>query len=409
MAHPFSLLVKPASADCNLRCEYCFYLEHCSFYPEVSKHRMSDDVLEQMVRSYMQTGQPTYQFGWQGGEPTLMGLRFFERIVEFQQKHGRSGSAVANGLQTNGTLIDDELARHLAQYHFLVGISIDGPRELHDKHRLNSRGRGSHADVLRGVDCLTRNHVEFNTLTLVNDANVRVPSEVYHYLCELGSLHHQYIVCVEPDAQRQLLPFSVTGAQWGEFLCSIFDTWYPHDTRRVSVRLFDAVLALLVDGVRNICPFGQDCRQYFVVEYNGDIYPCDFFVEKRLRLGNVATDSWHAMLQSPVYRDFGKQKRQWNSKCETCEFAWICSGDCLKHRLCTGGGDPTRLSPLCEGWRMFYQHTLPRFRTLAQQVISERRQAMPADGPVEGVRAPGRNDPCSCGSGRKYKKCCGRM
>ncbi len=409
MLRPFSLLVKPASADCNLRCEYCFYLEHCSFYPGEKRHRMSVDVLEQMIRTYMQTPQPSYQIGWQGGEPTLMGVEFFKRVVEFQQRYGAPGAAVANGLQTNGTLIDDELALHLARYNFLVGMSVDGPAELHDRYRLNAVGSGSHADVMRGVECLKRNRVEFNTLTLVSQANVGVPKDVYHYLCEdVGSFHHQYIVCVEPDEQRRILPFSVTGNEWAEFLCEVFDVWYPGDTRRVSIRLFDAVLALMVDGVRNICPFGTDCRQYFVVEYNGDVYPCDFFVEKQLRLGNICDDSWHTMQQSPIYRSFGAQKRRWNSKCDSCEYAWICAGDCLKHRLCTGGGDPTRLSALCEGWQVFYAHTLPRFRVLADQIKAERQQSFLASASHHGTRAPGRNDPCPCGSGRKYKKCCGR-
>ena len=408
MVRPFSLLVKPASADCNLRCQYCFYLDHCSFYPGVKRHRMSEDVLREMVRTYMQTPQPSYQFGWQGGEPALMGVDFFRKVVEFQQKYGRDGAAVANGLQTNGTLIDDELAQHLARYHFLVGLSIDGPAEIHDKYRETAAGGGSHADVMRGMACLRKHRVEFNTLTLVNEANVQRPADVYRYLCELGSLHHQYISCVEPDERRELLPFSVSGDNWGEFLCEIFDIWYPNDTRRVSIRLFDAVLALLVDGVRNICPFGVDCRQYFVVEHNGDIFPCDFFVEKRLRLGNLMTDSWHTMQESPVYRDFGQQKRDWNEACDSCKYAWICSGDCLKHRLCTGHGDPKRLSTLCSGWKTFYEHTLPRFRKLAEEIQAERRQAAMGMQSTYGQPPPGRNSPCPCGSGKKYKRCCGR-
>ncbi|MBT3290746.1 MAG: anaerobic sulfatase maturase [Victivallales bacterium] len=408
MPRPFSLLVKPASADCNLRCQYCFYLGHCSFYPEEKRHRMSDETLRTMIQRYMATEQPSYQIGWQGGEPTLMGVDFFKRVVEYQQKFGRSGASVANGLQTNATLITPELARHLAAFHFLTGVSIDGPRYLHDKYRLAFGGGGSHDDVMRGIRTLREHRAEFNTLTLVNEANVKEPVQTYHYLCDNDFLFHQYIPCVEPDENRLVLPFSTSGEEWGEFLCRIFDEWYRHDTRRVSVRLFDAVLALLVDGVRNVCPFGNDCRQYFVVEYNGDIFPCDFFVEKRLRLGNVTTDSFEIMQDSPVYANFGRQKSCWHTDCDACDYGWICQGDCLKHRLCTGGGDPRRLSDLCPGWKLFYSHTMSRFETLAEQVRDERRRANMEQMLARGQPLPGRNAPCPCGSGKKFKKCCSR-
>ena len=220
-------------------------------------------------------------------------------------------------------------------------------------------------------------------------------------------MHHQYIACVEPDEQRKVLPFSISGREWGDFLCTIFDLWYAHDTRRVSVRLFDAILALMVEGVRNMCSIGTNCCQYFVVEYNGDVFPCDFFVEQRLRLGNVSTDSWSALQQSPMYLDFGAQKQQWHPRCSECEYVHLCVGDCLKHRLCSAGGDPRRLSHLCEGWRQFYAHTVTRFEHLAQQIMAERRtEAVPKNS--SSAQRPGRNDPCPCGSGRKYKKCCGR-
>ena len=404
MVRPFSLLVKPASADCNLRCEYCFYLGHCGFYPEEARHRMSDEVLEQMVRTYLQTEQPQYSFGWQGGEPTLMGLDFFKRIVECQERHGPSGAVVGNGLQTNATLITDEMAAHFAKYNFLLGVSLDGPAEIHDKHRITAAGGGSHADVMRSIQRLREHRVNFNILTLVNEANVRRPREAYQYLLDHGFLYHQYISCVEPDPDGQVLPFSISGQEWGEFLCAIFDLWYAGDTRRVSIRLFDSVLALLVDGVRNICHLGLNCCQYFVVEYNGDVFPCDFFVEKHLRIGNIMTDSWETMQRSPIYRDFGKQKRMWNEACDDCRFRSICAGDCLKHRLCANRGDPRRLSHLCEAWKLFYAHTLPRFEELARQIKRERAMAYASQQQVR----PGRNDPCPCGSGRKFKKCCGR-
>jgi len=406
MLRPFTLLVKPASADCNLRCHYCFYIDHIGFYPETRVHRMSDEVLEQMVRTYMQTHQPQYSFGWQGGEPTLMGPDFFRRAVELQKKYGPPGAVVGNGVQTNGTLIDAEMARLFHDYKFLLGVSLDGPPDIHDKHRVKAGGGGSHADVMRGIRILQEHEVEFNILVLVNEANVRRAADVYHYLVDQGFFFHQYIPCVEPDGQGKVLPFSVSGEEWGDFLCTIFDLWYASDTRRVSIRLFDSILLLLLDGVRNVCHFGTNCCQYFVVEYNGDVYPCDFFVEKELRVGNVFTDSWSALQQSPVYREFGLRKQRRNEACRGCDFLWICQGDCLKHRLCANGGPPERLSHLCSGWKKFYGYALPRFRELARRIRAERMQA--AANPVPAPRRVGRNDPCPCGSGKKYKHCCGR-
>jgi len=408
---PFSLLIKPASADCNLRCDYCFYLEKSALYPDSQRHRMAPEVLERLISSYMATNQPEYVFGWQGGEPTLMGVDFFREVTRLQQKYGRPGSVVANGLQTNATLIDDEFAAHLAQYNFLVGVSLDGPPELHDTYRTTASGQGSHAQVLEGIETLKRNGAESNALTLVSSANVGQAREVYHYLCDLGIYYHQYIPCVEFDEQGQPLPWTISGAEWGDFLCQIFDHWYQTDTRRVSLRLFDALLSLLVEGKSTICHLGRNCCQYFVVEYNGDLYPCDFFVEAERKLGNIATDSWEDLLRSSKYLNFGRQKAQWNSKCARCEFLPFCSGDCLKHRLFTDDKNPRTLSWLCEGWRQFYEHTLPQFQQLAWQLREERRA--PGKPPREEIHRQaeamnlGRNDPCPCGSGKKYKKCCG--
>ena len=404
---PFTLLVKPASADCNLRCDYCFYLDRCKLYPEGKTHRMPDDVLDAMVSKYMATPQPRYVFGWQGGEPTLMGVEFFRRVTELQEKHGSRGALVANGLQTNATLIDDEFARHLAKYKFLVGVSLDGPADVHDRHRRNAAGRGSHADVLRGIDQLRRRHVEFNILTLVNEANVRRGREIYRYLRDRGLLFHQYIPCVEFDERGDRMPFAIDGPAWGDFLCEVFDEWYAADTRRVSVRLFDSLLAWMVEGQRTTCTMGRDCRQYLVVEHNGDVYPCDFFVEPDLRLGNILADDWEGILDSPVYAAFGANKAKWAAECEECQWLDVCAGDCPKHRYAMGR-DPHRLSHLCEGWKQFYAHAMDKLATLADEVRAERaRQAAPkATTPPAGEVS--RNDPCPCGSGRKFKNCCGR-
>ena len=409
MNRPFSLLIKPTSADCNLRCEYCFYLEKSVLYPRSKKHRMSDEVLEKMIAGYLATEQPVYAFGWQGGEPTLMGREFFEKVLSLQQKYGK-GRTIANSLQTNGTLLDDDFARFLAENHFLVGISLDGPEEVHNRYRRRADGSGSWQDVRRGMQCLERNHVEFNVLTLVNAADAGRGKQIYRYLRDLGVQYHQYIPCVEPEPDGSPMPFSITGEQWGQFLCDVFDEWIREDVYRVSVRMFDAVLNHMIDGSYSVCHMAGNCCQYFVVEHNGDVYPCDFFVEKDKRIGNLADRSWESMLSDPGYLAFGRQKAQWNPQCRSCEYLTYCSGDCLKHRI-YNGNPPDHMSWLCSGWKAFYQHALPQLRELAEACRKDPAMAGKwEDAPKNGLFVDAgweRNEPCYCGSGKKYKKCHG--
>jgi uncharacterized protein len=394
---PFSLLIKPSSWDCNLRCRYCFYLGKRSIYNE-SAPRMSARMLQNMIQKFMAMEMPVHSFGWQGGEPTLMGLDFFRRAVAFQQQFGHPAQSVSNGLQTNGTLLNDEWGKFLRQYNFLVGVSIDGPAELHDRGRTFIDGHGSHAEVMRGMETLRRNKVDFNALTLVSAFNQEHPLEIYRYLKNQGINYHQYIECVEFDQAGKLLPFAVKPGRWGEFLCTIFDEWFKNDTRKISVRLFDSILVRLVDGYANVCAMGTDCRQYFVVEHNGDVYPCDFHVRPELKLGNINDDEFDSLLNSKIYREFGVLKNSWNKRCSTCDYLSLCAGCCPKNRP---GNDPANLSVLCEDWRLFYSHTIERFRQLAAEIIEERKRA------ASQRRQPSRNDPCPRGSGKKYKKCCG--
>lgn len=409
-SQPFSLLIKPTSADCNLRCEYCFYLGKKDLYPAVQRHRMTDAVLEHMISTFMATDQPQHSFGWQGGEPTLMGLDFFQKVTLLQNKYG-SGSSVSNGLQSNTTLIDDEFAKHLAEYNFLCGVSIDGPSEIHDHYRKYIDGRGAHAAVMAGLEALRRNKVEHNVLTLVSQSNVRRPADVYHYLCNMGVYFHQYIECVEFDDSGKLMPFAINGEEWGNFLCAIFDEWLKGDQRKVSVRLFDSILMMMMDGVANVCSMSRTCRQYLVVEYNGDIYPCDFYVDKKLRLGNIMKNSWEELQASPIYTEFAGRKALWNAECARCEYLKYCAGCCPKNRA-KRGEDPTQISVLCDGWKQFYHHSLKEFRRLANEIIAERELELSVTSKRMRATVPrgavDRNAPCPCGSMRKYKYCCGR-
>ncbi len=407
----FSLLVKPASFRCNLHCSYCFYLKKEEIYG--NPPLMSEEILERMISSFLSLKMQNYAFGWQGGEPTLMGLDFFRKVCFFQEKYGRRGLSVSNGLQTNGILIDDKWAKHLQKYNFLAGISIDGPAEIHDKRRRSISGGGSHAAVMCGLEALKRNHVEHNVLTLVSESNASSPLLVYNYLKKLGVNYHQYIECVEFDADGCILPFSVGSAQWGEFLCAIFDEWFKCDTMKVSVRLFDSILSKLVDSQANVCVMRRDCRSYFVVEHNGDVYPCDFYVNPEFKLGNVTTDSWKRMQESELYRRFGARKHEWNPLCNSCRHLDLCMGSCPKNRH-PNGNSPSGMSAVCEGWKIFFSHCRPRLEELAFRIRKEREEAFRLHKNASEANTasspsaikPGRNDRCPCGSGRKYKHCC---
>ncbi|MCP4762285.1 MAG: anaerobic sulfatase maturase [archaeon] len=397
---PFSLLIKPTSADCNLRCEYCFYIDHLE---KGVKTRMSDNVLESMIASYMSTEQPQYVFGWQGGEPTLMGIDFFKRVIELQKKYAPPNALVANGLQTNGTLITNEMAAFFAKYKFLLGVSLDGPSDLHDNYRKTIMGKTTHSRVIEGIENLKRNNVEFNILTLVNNKSVKRTKEIYQYLVKKRFYYHQYIPCVEFDEKGNLLPFSIKGEEWGQFLCDIFDIWYKNDVDRVSIRLFDSILTYLIDNQYILCQMNKDCCQYFVVEYNGDVFPCDFHVREDLKLGNIKSNQgnqWEDYLNSSIYQKFGNKKNIWNEKCNNCIYLRYCHGDCIKHRI-GGFNSPDSISSLCDGWKIFYEHALPGLLEVAKRIKIRRQIVSPSfTGKI------GRNDPCPCGSGKKFKNCC---
>ena len=370
----FSLLIKPASADCNLRCEYCFYLDRSGLYPETPVHRMTDEVLQRLVRSYLATSQPVYSFVWQGGEPLVMGSRFYERVTDLQMAYARRGSDVSNAIQTNATLLSDRVARQFKACRFLTGVSLDGPEALHDSKRRDAGGKGSHNQVIEGIECLKRNHADYNILTLVGKHNADCPVEIYDYLVkDVGASFLQFIECVELDGQGRAAPYCVTPEEWGSFLCAIFDRWYAEDTRKISVRLFDTVIAKLVTGRDICCTGGLDCRQYFVVEYNGDVYPCDFHVLPELRLGNVLTHSWDEMAESEAFKAFGARKGQTHAACGVCPYFKFCAGDCPKNRVGHRSGAETSLSYLCRGWKQFFALTMPRFEKLAEVVEKERR------------------------------------
>jgi uncharacterized protein len=363
---PFSLLIKPASADCNLRCRYCFYLDHIC---EDRRTRMNDKTLEAMIRSYMKTSQPQYSLAFQGGEPTLMGTEFFRKVVELEKNYAPPGASIANAVQTNGTMIDDEMAAFFGEYNFLLGVSMDGPPEIHDHYRKTAGGGGSHHLVQRGLDNLKKHKVEYNILVLVNDLVGRDPDLIYDYFYKKGERFLQFIPCVEFEEDGVTpLSYSVAPEAWGDFLIGIFDRWYEN-RYEVSIRMFDSLLNKMVLGHPTTCDMDRNCCQYFVVEHDGSVFPCDFFVRDDLKLGNVKSGSWDSFLKHRTYRDFGAGKLRFDAACRDCTWLDVCQGDCQKNRP---GKDNRGLSHLCPGLKKFYAHALPRLRTMADQIIMDR-------------------------------------
>ena len=369
-------------------------------------------------------------FAWQGGEPTLLGVEFFEKVVALQKKYA-DGKRIENGLQTNGVLLDDRWCEFLAANHFLVGLSIDGPRELHDKYRVDRAGAPTFDKVMAGIDMLKKHAVEFNTLTVVNRHNSQHPLEIYRFLKEVGSGFLQFIPVVErmarstpadglvlisPDseAEARVTPWSVDAHQYGRFLCSIFDEWVRNDVARVYVQLFDVTLETWTGMPASLCVFRPTCGDALALEHNGDLYSCDHFVYPNHRLGNLLETPLETMVQSPQQRGFGESKLSTlPGYCRSCRYVESCYGECPKHRFIkTPDGEPG-LNYLCAAYKQFFAHVEPYMEFMARELAFGRPPANvmhwthERDALAAAPRRIGRNDPCSCGSGRKYKKCCG--
>jgi len=375
---PFTLLIKPSGSDCNVGCKYCFYKHRA---PEVGqgRQRMSDEVLERLVKDYMQLRFQLAGFAWQGGEPTLMGLDFYKKVVELQKKYGITGQEVGNSLQTNAILLNDEWCRFLHDNKFLVGVSIDGPKEMHDYYRLDYSGSGTFDKVVRAIEKCKEHKVEFNTLTLLNAGNVENPDEVFDFLVGLGTKYLQFIPCVELDpATNKVMDFSITARQYGEFLCRIFDRWYEYGPRKLSIRDFDSFLSYYVTGKHTICTFDKQCSQYIVIEYTGDAFVCDFFVEPRWRLGNIFETPIEKLAASSKKRSFARAKRNICNKCLVCRHLAACRGGCMKDRAPFDKDNFGKESYFCEGYKLFFDYAIPRFTQIAAEInAASATQAQP--------------------------------
>ncbi len=398
-----SLLIKPVSGDCNLHCTYCFYHERPTDpYKAEARHRMSAEVLEALIAQGMRLDPNRRQatFGWQGGEPTLAGLDFFRRAVELQKKYGAPGQVVANGMQTNGLLLTPEWARFLREYAFLVGVSLDGPAPYHDAYRTFINGAPTHARVIEVLRMLRSYHVEFNVLAVVNRLTAEHGAEIYDYFLGEGFTYMQFIPCVERDpATGRVTEFSVGPEQFGDFLCAVFDRWYNGGNPQASVRDFDAILAAYLGQEAPLCCYQEQCGSYLVVEYNGDVYPCDFLVETSSYVGNILQTPLDRLFESDPVRRFAEGKADPREECLRCAWLALCHQGCP--RFLHG---PATRNYLCRAYQRFFAHSQAGFLRLRERIL--RQQGIEPSGAP--ARPVGRNDPCPCGSGKKYKQCCGR-
>ena len=425
-------MAKPSASVCNLDCTYCFYLEKEKLYADAQTDwKMSDEVLELYVKQHIAAQDvPTVEFAWQGGEPTLMGVDFYRRAVELQQRYA-DGKKVTNAFQTNGILLDDEWGEFLSENNFLIGLSIDGPREFHDRYRVDKGQNPTFDKVLAGLEALKKHRVEFNTLTVLQNHNADHPIEVYNFLKGLGSHFMQFIPIVERAAHEpaadglqliapsfgggaRMTKWSVGSAQYGKFLCKVFDEWVRQDVGQRFVQIFDVSLGSWLGQDASLCIFAETCGNALIIEHNGDLYSCDHFVYPEYNLGNVRDWTIREMVSSERQRKFGQDKKDTLPRyCRECEFRFACNGGCPKHRFTKTPAGEDGLNYLCKGYKIYFGHIAPYMEFMANELNHQR----PAANVMEWVKRrdeeqqpsappPGRNDPCPCGSGKKYKRCC---
>lgn len=366
-----SLLIKPASAACNLDCSYCFYLDRATDpYASEGHRRMSIETLERLVQGWMQYSYPNSSFAFQGGEPTLCGPDFFARLCELQKQYGRNGQNVSNSMQTNGILLNERWCEIFRQYNFLLGVSIDGPEAIHDLYRFNKEGRGTWKQVIRSIQLLQKRRVAFNALCVVSTANVERPRELYKFFKSLGIDYLQFIPLAEFDSEGRPREFTPSPEQYGRFLCELFDLWWP-DMRRVRIRFFDNLAEALAGQMPGACTLHESCDSYAVVEYNGDVYPCDFFVESEWKLGNIHQDSWIDIGRRKLRADFAAKKGLGHQACDACEYRPICHGGC-PHLRRGRHGRFEDLDYYCASYRMLFDKGLGRLGKEVERLIARR-------------------------------------
>ena len=397
LGRPLYVMAKATGARCNLSCSYCYYLEKAHLYPTTSHHVMSDELLQHFVSQYIEAQtQPDVLFTWHGGEPLLRPLSFYRRVLELQLPYWRQGYRISNCIQTNGTLLNDEWCDFFARNGWLVGISIDGPQEMHDAYRKTRDGRGSWQQVMHGIELLKKHGVEWNAMAVVNRLNAEKPEEFYHFFREIGCQYLQFAPIVEriaphsdgrhlatpmqtsdPDGSPlQMSEQSVTPEQWGRFLCLLFDCWVKSDVGEMFVELFDCTLANWCGVTPGICSMARECGHAGVMEWNGDVYSCDHYVFPEYRLGNIRDLTLTEMLYGPKQEEFSQLKhKRLPRQCHECQWLSACHGECPKNRFAHTADGESGLNYLCQGYRTFFEHVAPYMDFMKSELDAGRAPA----------------------------------
>jgi len=410
----FQIFAKPAGAVCNMDCRYCYYLEKSRLYPNGGPFRMPENLLENYIVQHIEAcPSAAIHFSWHGGEPTVLGLDYFHKIVALQREHQPPGRRIINGIQTNGLLIDEEWCRFFAAESFGVGLSLDGPQEMHDRYRVTRGGKPTHRRVMRALRLLQRHKIPCDILCVVHNQNVHYPTHVYRFLKEIGGQYVSFLPVVErlPNGAGAVSAHTAPAARFGAFLCTIFDEWVRQDIGRIRVQIFEEAARPARGLEHSLCIFREICGDIPVIEHNGDFFCCDHFVDMEHRLGNIQETPLAELIESGAQRAFGHAKRDALPRyCRECEVRAMCNGGCLKDRFIRTPDGEEGLNYLCAGFKRFFAHSQPYLQLLASleqdgQPPERLMQLVPA-ADVRAFPQAGRNDPCPCGSGRKYKRCC---
>lgn len=388
---PLYVMLKPAGAHCNLACKYCYYLEKNNLYQNSHRHLMSDEMLEQFTREYIEAQtMPQVLFTWHGGEPLMRSIDFYKKALALQKKYAH-GKQIDNVIQTNGTLLTDEWCEFFAQNHWLVGISIDGPQKYHDHYRVTPAGKPSWEKVMQGIQLLKKHRVEWNAMAVVNAYNVEHPLEFYHFFRDNGCQYLQFTPIVErltkhedgrtlaslaDDREIPLADASVTPQQWGNFLCTIFDDWVRHDVGKTFVEIFDCTLANWMGVLPGICAYSKECGHAGVMEHNGDVYSCDHFVFPEYKLGNIKDQSLIDMLYGEKQQAFSRLKHtSLPRQCKECDMEFACHGECPKNRFEKDKYGEPGLNYLCQGYYQYYTHVAPYMDFMKRELLAQRPPA----------------------------------
>lgn len=369
-ARPLYVMAKPVGAACNLRCKYCYYLEKSKLFPN-EHNTMDDETLERFIRDYIQSqSMQQVLFTWHGGEPMLRPLAFYEKVIELQKRYA-GGRIIENSLQTNGTLITDEYAEFFMKNGWLIGVSIDGPKEYHDAYRRSAAGGATFDNVMKGIDILNRYKVEWNAMAVINNLNGNHPLEFYHFFKRIGCRYIQFTPVVDASRLGELTPYSVRPRQWGEFLCRLFDEWVRNDVGKYFIQIFDATLANWCGVAPGVCSLAKYCGHAGVMEHNGNVYSCDHFVYPEYLLGNIKTKGLVEMMYSERQTKFGHDKYDTLPRqCKECKWLFACNGECPKNRLLNTKDGESGLNYLCEGYQMYFEHVAPVMEHMRRNITN---------------------------------------